>query len=157
MENKSLKYWKSFSIILIILNVALIAFLIITPMVSPPHRGPRENPGRFIIKKLEFSSQQEAEFNKLREAHHDSVEGLQFKLRKLKKSFFDGLKSESEFKNKDSILNKIAENQRQIDLVTFDHFEKVRKICNPKQKIIFNDIIQEVLERLGKPPIDSPR
>jgi periplasmic protein CpxP/Spy len=148
MENKSLKYWKIFAFILIVLNISLIVILIL----GRPHRlNAGDAPEKYIVEKLKFTAQQETEFNTLREAHHDSVVVLQAEGKELRKIFFDGLKSESPNISKDSLATKIAENQKQIELVTYDHFEKVKNICTPEQKIIFNDIIHEVLERLGRP------
>jgi periplasmic protein CpxP/Spy len=144
METKSLKYWKIFAFILIALNIALIVILIVG---RPPRPKEDDAPEKYIIEKLKFTSQQETEFNTLREAHHDSVMALQAEGKELRKIFFEGLRSESPSIIDDSLANKIAENQKQIELVTYDHFEKVKKICTPEQKIIFNDIIREVLDR----------
>ena len=156
MENKSLKFWKIFAFILMALNIILIVFLLMKPLGRPPEPREGGDPGKYIVEKLKFTEQQQTEFNKLREAHHDSIEVLQAEGKKLRKSFFDGLKSDSEFRSKDSIANKIAENQKQIELVTFNHFEKVKKLCKPEQKMKFNDIIQDVIERLGRPQRGKP-
>jgi periplasmic protein CpxP/Spy len=147
MENKSLKYWKIFAFILIALNIALIVILILG---RPPRPKEGDAPEKYIVEKLKFTTQQETEFNTLREAHHDSVMALQDEGKELRKLFFDGLESELPDIIKDSLANKIAENQKQIELVTYDHFEEVKKLCSPEQKIIFNDIIREVLDRLGQ-------
>lgn len=147
METKSLKYWKIFAFILIALNITLIVILVLG---RPPRPREGDSPEKYIVEKLKFTTQQETEFNTLKEAHHDSVIVLQAEGKELRKLFFDGLKSESPDISKDSLVNKIAENQKQIELVTYDHFEKVKQICTPEQKIIFNDIIREVLDRLGQ-------
>jgi periplasmic protein CpxP/Spy len=152
MENKSLKYWKGFAIILIALNITLIVFLLMhPPMGRPGDDRERGNPGNFIIEKLKFTDAQQKEFNKLKEAHHDSIEILQAEGKKLRKSFFQDLKSDSA-SHKYAIAAEIAENQKQIELLTYNHFEKVKKLCTPEQKEIFNSIIMEVVDRLGKPP-----
>jgi periplasmic protein CpxP/Spy len=151
MENRSLKYWKIFAFVLVALNITLIVFLLIGPPGRPPLREGANDPGKFLIEKLKFTSQQESEFNKLRKAHHASTEALKDEGKKLKESFFEGLTSDSLNSNKDSIAAKIAENQKQIELVTYDHFTAVKKLCTPDQKVIFNDIIGEVVEKLGRP------
>ncbi len=114
------------------------------------------DPGKFIIEKLKFNSQQETAFNKLRTAHHDSIEILMDEGKKLRRVFFDGLKSDVadsiKFKNADNI----AANQKQLELLTYNHFVAVKKLCTPEQKLIFNDIFQDVISRLGKPPKGGP-
>ena len=153
MENKPLKNWKIFAFILIALNIILIVLLILG---RPPHRQGGNDPGKYIVEKLKFTDQQEAAFEKLKEAHHEAVLDLRKEGDELRKSFFNGLISDSSNSNKDSLANKIAENQKQIELVTYDHFEEVKILCTPEQKIIFNDIIHEVLERLGRPQKEKP-
>jgi periplasmic protein CpxP/Spy len=156
MENKSLKYWKAFSIILIVMNIALIVFLLLKPFGRPPHPDDKGGPGDFLTEKLNFTETQKTEFTKLRVAHHDSILTLEEEGRKLRKDFYDGLKSDSANTANDSILFKITENQKQIELVTYSHFEDVRKLCTPEQKTTFNDIIQDVIKKLGAPRKEAP-
>jgi periplasmic protein CpxP/Spy len=151
MEAKTLKYWKIFAFILIALNIALIVFLLLGPPQGR-HPGQKEDgaPGSYLVEKLKFNAQQESAFDKLKKAHHEKIMELKEEGNKLRKSFFDGLTSDSISSSKDSIVNKIAENQKQIELVTYNHFEEVKKLCTPEQKITFNDIIMEVIRRIEK-------
>jgi len=152
METASLKYWKVFAFVLIAINLILIILLIIgtkgRPHLDNMERG---TPGDFIIKKLNFNQQQAVAFNQLRKTHHDSIEILQEEGRKLRKSFFDGLKTNNSINN-DSVANMIAVNQKQIELLTYHHFEKVKQLCTPEQKQIFDEIIEDVLKNLSRPP-----
>lgn len=157
MENKSLKYWKLFSIILIILNLALIFFLVAGPLRKPPRMDREGNPGNYLTEKLKFTEQQKTEFDKLREAHHDSVKSLKERGKELREKFYDGLKSNTENKITDSLSLMIAENQKQIELVTYQHFKDVKQLCTDEQKTIFNNIIQDVIEQMGRPEKDVPR
>lgn len=156
MENKSLKFWKFFAVVLMALNIFLIVFLLIKPPGRPP--GPRDgnDPGKFIIEKLKFTGQQQTEFNKLREAHHDSIVILQTEGKKLRTNFFNGLTSDPVNSNPDSIANKIVENQKLIELATYNHFKEVKILCTPEQRLVFNDIIQDVIERLGRQQKERP-
>jgi hypothetical protein len=154
MENKSLKLWKIFAFILIALNITLIVLLLLG---RPPHPREGGGPGKYIVEKLKFSGQQEADFDKLKKAHQEAIKELKREGEKLRESFFDGLTSDSLSSNKDSIAGLIAENQRQIELVTYNHFEEVKKLCTTEQKLIFNNIIDDVIKRLGnRPPNDAP-
>jgi periplasmic protein CpxP/Spy len=158
MENRSLKYWKIFAFILIVMNMALIVFLLLGGPLRRLHE-PKEGdaPGKLLVDKLKFTAQQESAFDKLRNAHHDSILALQEEGRKLRKTFFDGLRSDTPDLNKDSLADKISANQRKIELITYNHFEEVKKLCSPEQKNIFNDIIQDVIESLGRPQKQGPR
>ncbi len=156
MENKPSKFWKAFALVLLVLNLTLIVFLLLKPLADH-HRMQKEggDPGRFIVEKLKFNSTQETAFDKLRTAHHDSIEILQAEGKKLRKSFFDGLISDAADTTKVIMADKIAVNQKQIELLTYNHFVEVKKLCTPEQKIIFNDIIHEVIQNLQRPPRDS--
>lgn len=49
---------------------------------------------------------------------------------------------------------EIGEDQKQIELITFAHFQKVRELCNDDQKKKFDEVIQEALKSMG--PRESP-
>ena len=149
MKKKSLKYWKIFAFIMIALNITLIVLLILG---SPQYRQKGDDPGKYLIEKLKFNKQQEVAFNKLREEHHSSIMNMQSEGRKLRKSLFNGLQSGPPNSNIDTLVNKIAENQKQIELITYSHFVEVKKLCTVEQKVIFNDIIQEVIKKINNPP-----
>jgi hypothetical protein len=38
-----------------------------------------------------------------------------------------------------------------MELVTYNHFEEVKKMCNTEQKQIYNGIIQNVIKQLANP------
>jgi periplasmic protein CpxP/Spy len=153
MESKNLKFWKAFAIVLLLLNLILIAFLLLKPLADH-HRMQREEggPGHFLIQKLKFNAAQETAFDKLRKAHHDSIEILQAEGKKLRKSFFDGLITNANDSTTLLMADKIAANQKQIEMLTYHHFVEVKKLCTPEQIGVFNDIIQEVIQNLQRPP-----
>ena len=49
---------------------------------------------------------------------------------------------------------KIGENQIQLEQLVFEHFVKMRSLCNPEQSEKFDSLIHEILHR-SKPP-DTP-
>jgi len=154
MKNKTLIFWKIMALLLLTLNITMACFILFWgPEGMPPFMRSVCNPGQFLSEKLKFSNQQEVDFEKLREAHHDSILVLLTEGMKMRKVFFDRLKSGSENVYNDTIADQIAENQKQIELVTYNHLRGLKMICSPKQKIIFNNIIHDVIERLGKPPM----
>ncbi len=153
MENTSVKFWKSFAVLLILLILGLLLFLFFRPGDIMRHPNPRDGggPAKFMIEKLKFTKEQEQAFIVLKTAHHDSILKLDAEGKMLREHFFDGLKSEISISTHDSLLTCILNNQKNKESVTYDHFAAVKKLCNPEQEIIFNDILQEILDRL-KPP-----
>jgi len=152
MENKSLNYWKGFSFILIALNITLIIFLFMKPMSGrPPEQKEAETVDKFIIKELKFDKKQEAVFLHLRKIHHEYEIQLHDSLKIVKRSFYDLLSSENT-ERADNLAQKIGNIERDRVLNTLVHFEQVKKICSPEQKIIFNRIIGDVLRKMAPPP-----
>ena len=54
----------------------------------------------------------------------------------------------------ESISAEIGNDQKEIELVTFRHFQKVRELCDENQKKKFDEVIKEVINMMGqnKPP-----
>ncbi|MFI5141474.1 MAG: Spy/CpxP family protein refolding chaperone, partial [Bacteroidia bacterium] len=144
-------------LILAVLNVCLLGSIWLKQngqapdeMRRPPHG---ERAGDFLIEQLKFTEQQKAAFEKLKEAHHHTVDSLREISKEVHKLFFDNLKSEKQDTSKvNALARAIANNQTQCELVTFNHFKQVRKLCDDKQKETFDEIIEEVLRRMAGPP-----
>jgi hypothetical protein len=49
-------------------------------------------------------------------------------------------------------LNEIAFIQKEIEAVTFHHFQQVRTLCRPEQLPQFDAIILEAIGMMGPPP-----
>jgi len=103
-----------------------------------------------LVKKLNLDAKQQSAYQLLREEHQQQTKMVREKVRESKKEFFDLL-------DKDSVNNflltklseEIGQNEGQLQLYTFEHFRKVRTLCNPEQQKQFDSIIQEVLRMMG--------
>ena len=151
-NNSQIKFWKWAVILLVVLNVFLLTTMWLKQhgeMHNPP-RG--EKASDFLIEQLKFSNQQLAAFETLKHAHHTSIDSLREAGKEIHHLFFDNLKNQ---KQDTATINKfareIANNQTQMELVTFNHFKEVRELCDEKQKQKFDEIIQEVLKRMAAP------
>ena len=153
--NDTSKIWKWMVALLAVLNIVLL----VTIWCGRPHhemreRGPQGGgrPSDIIIHELNFSTEQVKQFEALREEHHKAIEKLMDDGHTLRDNFFELLKSDSVDQN--LVTEKgsaIAANQQGIELATFNHFQKVRSICNAEQKKHFDEIINEVLKHMGGP------
>ena len=66
--------------------------------------------------------------------------------------YFGLLKSDSPDTVKASqILKDLGKNQQQLDKITFEHFQKIKDICDKEQKLLFNTFIDEIAGSF-KPP-----
>jgi hypothetical protein len=159
--NKVPGIWKWMVGLLFVLNLALLATIWFKPgdkqLASPGVNG-GERPNEFIERKLHFSAEQVSAFDVLRKRHHDSIMTLQQQGRELRDQYFDNLKHPEtvDSNNVNRIALAIADNQKEIELVTYRHFRQVRQLCNEQQKPVFDDIIDEVLRMMSRPQGRGP-
>lgn len=155
-NNSQLKFWKWVVLLLAVLNICLLVSIWLKQGSSPSdemHRPPNgEKAADFLIEQLKFTQQQLADFEKLKEEHHKAIDSLREISKEVHHSFFDNLKNEKPDTAKvNELAIAIANTQTQIEKVTFNHFKKVRNLCDEKQKAKFDEIIQEVLKRMARP------
>lgn len=162
MENKNYNILKWSVIALAVLNIVLMAFMWMGPRgrhrgpLGPPphgHGGPRD----MIIQQLGFNDTQVKKFEELIQQHRAGMHDLDEKGRQIRNNYFKLMASDSlDRKAKEGFEIAIAENQKNIDAFTFDHFRQVRVLCNDEQKKKFDQMIGDIMMQMrgphGPPP-----
>jgi protein CpxP len=147
-SRNNLKFWKL---------LALLVSVWVRPKEQAPgvqERGRDGGPGEHIIKTLQFNEQQTDSFNVLRTHHHAAMLELQHEGGQIRDLLFNVLKTNTPDQHlADSLENAIAQNQKQIEQVTFRHFVAVRALCDDRQKKTFDSIINDVLHTMAQPPV----
>lgn len=137
-------------ILLLIANAATIAMFWINKKKGPPQ--PKGGANEFLIKELKLDSSQQRKYEDLIKEHRQAVEQLREKIKAAKDSLFDLVKvfdaSDSAKHAAAAAVSKITE---QIDILTLNHFQKVRALCTPEQQKKFDEIIHEVTAMMGQP------
>lgn len=112
-------------------------------------RGLRgEGPGgRFLEEKLELTSAQGEELKVLRGAHFDRMDQLRKDFHEKRKQFHEQLKAERSPAQVEGLADEIGRLQAGIEKEIYRHFSDIRAICNQDQKVVFDQIIEEVLRR----------
>jgi hypothetical protein len=145
MESSKLSFWKIFAITLLISNMVILAFI----FFEKPTRADNKGPSNFIIKELNLNAAQIENFNQLKFAHQDSVQSLKNTGRELREDYFKLLRNDTTDKIlADQLLIQIANNQKVIEQITFEHFQSVKNICDSVQKDKFDSIILEVIHKM---------
>lgn len=158
-------------IILFVLNLFTLGYLLFERKPHPPEMEERgqfeqfendpgkrdknrpERPDKLIINKLKLNEAQVKQFEELKKEHRMQIDILQDSSRKYHDEYFGFLKNPSADSVKaNALLNKIAQNQVEIDRTTYSHFEKIKAICDQSQKELFNNFIDEIA-RSFKPPM----
>jgi periplasmic protein CpxP/Spy len=161
-RNKNLKIT---IVILVVLNLATITLLWLG---KPKHDDMRESAKKenqevrikeMLKKELDFSDEQAEQFLELRENHKEKAIALEDELTELKKEMFNEAMYNSNMNISDSLLNLTLESQRQLEIITFQHFQKVKQICTPEQQEKLFKLMHRLLgpPPKGGPPPDGPR
>lgn len=138
-------------ITLLLLNISAIGFMVYNgPMRNGPrHRG--EGPKRLIIEKLHLDRQQQAQYKKLIQWHHGTIQTLDEQILETKKRLYlQLLKTTVDAKAEDSLINVIVGYQKKIEQTHFKHFQDIKKICKPDQMENYYDLTEELTQLFSK-------
>jgi len=144
MNMNNSKFLKIVILVLVLINLSKISFIWL-------HRPTNnEAVGDFFAKELHFTKNQIAQFEVLKKAHREAKESLRELQKKYQNAFLDLLKNPSI----DSVTvrkaaDKIMVLKESEELAVFYHFQKVRAICNEKQKQKFDEIIKDAVRMIG--------
>lgn len=157
MENKGMRILQWTILLLVLCNIGLIVTIWFRPHPgSPPHGGSTRD---YVIDKLKFSPDQVQKYDVLVKAHQQSMRKLRHDADEYRSQLFAGLKTANS-SSADSFSRLVGATQQQIEKATFDHFAQVRTLCTDTQKQEFDNIIADVLKRMGghhgPPPGDGP-
>ena len=122
--------------------------------------GPGKRPLRpksLIIKKLDFSEAQIKAYGKLIKEHREIVKQTIGNNKRLKEKLYGMLSLPITDTNVEKIINEISDNEKNLEIATFDHFKKVRELCNEEQKEKFDKLIIRVIEIMSFPKRPPPR
>jgi Spy/CpxP family protein refolding chaperone len=151
-DSSKIKLLAGTTILLIVLNIVIVVFIWFGPHPPrPTHQetgGPGPDRAEVIIHELKLDDAQRMQFEQLRDEHHHIIMNVNDKDRHTHQALFDLVKNgQDNSGTSDSLINEIAENRKQIEHATYDHLERLRKICTPEQQKIFDDIIINLFRR----------
>lgn len=140
-------------IILLVLNGGIVGFLLLRKPIPPP---PPEL-FKVIVRELDLNDKQREQFFALRDEHHAAMEDLNLQFKKTFEVYLLSLKSGAERTFLDSAENKMASIEKQKASVTWDHFNKVKQLCNETQKQKFDALLPEIIKYISRERRPPPR
>jgi hypothetical protein len=146
-DNRALAIWKWSAILLVLCNIGLIITLWFKPQHDnrPQPGGPRN----FVIRELKFTDDQVKKYDELIKVHRSYMDPLNRDAMEYRRLLFNNLQREPNGLNADSLIQLIANNQKQIETVTYAHFKQVRAMCTDAQKTEFDRIITDVMKQMN--------
>lgn len=145
-------------ILLVLINVSTLSLMWYwkikephPPVVEPRRDGPPPEGREFLKEQLKLSDFQMETVDKIRDEHLSQIRKIKDGMKELKDKLFSNLSNPDADTNKlKEITNQIGTYEAKIDLITYNNFREVRKICTDEQKKKFDEIILDVL-RMNAP------
>lgn len=148
-------------ILLLIANAATIAFFWINKSKQavasqPPGQG---RPEQFLTNELGLDSAQQQKLATLVLEHRSGAQQFRQNIREAKDRFFELIQQNNAADStKQQAARNVSLQTEALDLLTLDHFQKIRNLCTDEQKKRFDEIIHEVAMSMGQPrPPMGPR
>jgi Spy/CpxP family protein refolding chaperone len=136
---------------LLLLNLGMITMFLFKGK-PPRHEGGKqgEGPKKIIIERLNFDEGQQQQYEVIITEHRSKTKELNKRSRELHDELYSLLKNNAIDKTiSDSLIKTIAENQKAIDNLNFDHFQKIKAICKDGQIENFNGLVLDLTHLFG--------
>lgn len=142
---------------LLLINFGILAIMFFQHSPPPPdNMGRGEGPKKIIINRLKFDTDQQKKYEEIITDHRTKTKELNKKSRELHDELYSLLiNNKIEKTIADSLIQTIAENQKAIDNLNFDHFQKIKAICKNEQIENFNNFVLDLTHLFG--PQQGPR
>lgn len=125
----------SFIAVLIVGNLVLLANYFLRPP-HPKHDGPRNE----IITILHFDERQTAKYDVLIIQHQRAIQNAEKNLVQAKNKLYSNLEQPID----SSLLNGVLEKQAIIETIHYEHFQDIKKLCNPDQYVYFKQLDRKI-------------
>jgi len=138
---------------MMLLNVTTIIFVWkYYPKPKPrPNLVQPLNPGDFIIRELGFNEKQRKDFDVLQDEHRQLMNENRDSVRKCREQLYE-LSPSGDTKQVEKFAEEIGKLEKEKELITFQHFQEIRALCNNRQKEKFDGIIRQVLQIMKTSP-----
>jgi protein CpxP len=103
--------------------------------------GANEGPRLAIIEKLHFDYSQTIAYDQLIQKHRAAIHEEDLKIRELKSILYQSL---ADTNKQDSMILLILTEQTKIEHINLAHFNDIRALCNVEQKILFQNMTNEL-------------
>lgn len=137
--------------LLLLIDLVVLFFFVSKNKPNNDYQRDRRDGGLYtmLTKEADFTPEQMAKYQELRQEQFNNVKPLFSKIRKSKDNFYSLLYTDNV---SDSTINamsdSIAINQKDLDLQMFTYFQKVRLLCTADQVPKFDSSIKKVVMRM---------
>lgn len=142
---------------LLISNLLLIGFMFPKRGHKPPAKGMKlDGPRSIIIEKLKFDDVQVASYDELIEVHQTNIKEQDEQIFAIKNGMYKTL-NESDAKLVDSLSVEIASAQKAIEVLHYNHFLDIKKLCKPEQLKDYEMLTKDIAKLFSRKPKGKKR
>ncbi|HYC40586.1 MAG TPA: periplasmic heavy metal sensor [Chitinophagaceae bacterium] len=146
MKNSTNKILIAALVLLLIVNLAMVFFMV----KGKPSRGKHRSPSERLVKEIGMTEEQRRQYDSLREMHFSKVRPLLDSMRRTRQALFNLMKEEQ---LNDSVIGdystSICEKQTRADRMTLEHFRRVRAMFSGEQQKKFDAFVEKMMQRPG--------
>jgi periplasmic protein CpxP/Spy len=143
-------------VLLLLLNLTTIGFVMFSNKNQNDfNESRRPKPREIVIKRLHFDEIQQEQYQKLINWHRAQIVKIENQINDNKQLLYAMLLNDKfNEKQSDSLINNLADYQKQIEATHFKHFQDIKKLCKKEQLNDFNDLTEELSKifNQGKKP-----
>ncbi len=148
-------------VLLVILNVFSWRFWWVNPLenqndtesVEPKKerfKGDRREKGfHFLMKRLDLTKDQRSEFKKVRSAHFLQMKQKEQELDSLREELKKYVLNGDSTNQRMILYQNIAQEKYKMEVSMFEHFDSLRNLCSEQQKMTFDTILCNIVDRAG--------
>ena len=138
-------------VILLLTNIALVAFILFNKPEKRGGRGDREAMmTEFLQKQVGFNKQQMQQYDTLNKQHKEKVKLRFDEMRNNRQQIYQSVGNQS---FTDSAINeaatKLSISQKDMETNMLKHFAAIRKICTPEQQPKFDSMLYKIWNKMG--------
>jgi len=147
---KKNKWLIALAVILLLANGFTIAMFWLDRAKRPPK--PDGDAKDYVVRELKLTAQQQEQYRTLIKEHRSQADAIRPKVREAKEALFALLKQPNVSDSaKQAAAHAVSVQTEMLDLVTLNHFQKIRALCTPEQQKRFDEIILDVVRMIGQP------
>jgi len=137
--NKS-KFIHYIALFLFISNLVLAAFL----YLGKPKQHKKEGPKKIIIERLHFDDDQIKQYEALIDKHQIDIKGKEKQLMEVKEKWYLELLQPKREMLFDSLQEEIKSIQADIEIIHFNHFHDIKKLCRADQQKYYEEFVKDI-------------
>lgn len=151
---KLITLYKFLTGLLILINIGVVSFFVLTKPNHPHHPHHHQNP----IEILNLKGEQLTLFEISAHKHHTKMDSVMQIQKKTMGQYFKSLTDTALLEQKEQLSIELKELEAAKLNITYTHFEEIKKLLKPNQTVDFKSFTKSILNHMflneNKPPHD---